>query len=301
MLLGKAHTKHVIGNTSHTGIAKILQQIFMGRAPNKSFQQVLSPAPVLAYFDVKKPVMITCDASQSGLGALLLQDNKPIVYASRALTNPKTRYAQIEKELLAVVFAFTRFHQYVYGKEVKVTLDHKPLESITKKPLSSAPPHLQGMLLQLQRYTFTLVYKPGKDMILADTLSHACINDKPNNTDLEEDLICAVNLIMSDLPVSDPKLREIRNAKEQDTTMMRLKNTIRSGWPEKDLRSIKTLDDYWSYRDELCEAESVILKGGKIVIPSSLKEDMLKIIHSSHLGVVKNNQRARDISDGKRY
>ncbi len=258
-------------------------------------KQVLSAAPVLAYFDVKKPVMITCDASQSGLGALLLQDNKPIAYASRALTNPETRYAQIEKELLAVVFAFTRFHQYVYGKEVTVESDHKPLESITKKPLSAAPPRLQRMLLQLQRYTFTLVYKPGKDMILADTLSRAYINDKPDNTNLEEDLICAVNLIMSNLPVSEPKLKEIRNATEQDTTMMRLKNTIRSGWPEKRSQVHQDLRDYWSYRDELCEAEGIILKGGKIVIPSSLKEDMLKIIHSSHLGVVKNKQRARDI------
>ena len=151
-------------------------------------KQVLSAAPVLAYFNVKKPVTITCDVSQSGLGALLLQDNKPIAYVSRALTDPETRYAQIEKELLAVVFAFTRFHQYVYGKEVAVD---KLLESITKKPLSAAPPRLQRMLLQLQRYTFTLLYKPGKDMILADTLSRAYINAKPESTDLEEELICA--------------------------------------------------------------------------------------------------------------
>ena len=258
-------------------------------------KQVLSVAPVLAYFDVKKPVIITCDASQSGLGALLLQDNKPVAYASRALTDPETRYAQIEKELLAVVFAFTRFHQYVYGKEVEVESDHKPLESITKKPLSAAPPRLQRMLLQLQRYTFTLVHKPGKDMILADTLSRAYINVKPDSTDLEEDLICAVNFIVSNLPVSDPKMTEIRSATEQDTTMIRLKNTIQSGWPEKRSQVHQDLRDYWTYRDELCETDGIILKGGRIVIPSSLREDMLKIIHSSHLGVVKNKQRARDI------
>ena len=98
---------------------------------------------MLTYFDVTKPVTITCDASQTGLGALLLQDNKLIAYASRALTDPETRYAQIEKELLAVVFTFTRFHQYVYGKEVEVESNHKPLESITKKQLSAAPPRLQ--------------------------------------------------------------------------------------------------------------------------------------------------------------
>ena len=170
--------------------------------------------------------MITCDSSQTGLGALLLQDNKPVAYASRALTDPETRYAQIEKELLAVVFAFTRFHQYVYGKEVKVESDHKSLESITKKPLSAAPPRLQRMLLQLQRYTFTLIYKPGKDMILADTLSRAYINAKPESNDLEDDLICAVNLIVNNLPVSDPKLQEIHCSTGQDSMMMTLRNTI---------------------------------------------------------------------------
>ena len=141
-------------------------------------KQILSVAAVLTYFDVSKPVTITCDASQTGSDAILLQDNKPIAYASSALTNPETRYAQIEKDLLAVIFTFTRFHQYVYGKEVEVKSDHKPLESITKKPLSAAPPRLQRMLLQLQIYTFTLAYKPGKDVVLANTLSHAYIKRK---------------------------------------------------------------------------------------------------------------------------
>ena len=104
------------------------------------------------------------------------------------------------KKLLAVGVTFTQFHQYVYGKEVDVESDHKPLESITKNPLSAA---LQRMLLQLQRYTCRLIYKPSKNMILADTLSCAYINTKPDNTDLEDDLICAVNLIVNNLPVSD--------------------------------------------------------------------------------------------------
>ena len=261
----------------------------------KEIKQILSVAPVLAYFNVKKPVTITCDASQSGLGALLLQDNKPIAYASRALTDPETRYAQIEKELLAVVFAFKRFHQYVYGKEVKVESDHKPLESITKKPLSAAPPRLQRMLLQLQRYTFTLEYKPGTDMILADTLSRAYINACPDSDNLEEDLVCAINLLVNNLPVSDPKLEEIRNATAQDTTMMTLKGTIESGWPEKKSEVPQELRPYWNYRDEMNEACGIIFKGQKIVVPLTLRKEMLKIIHSSHLGMVKCKQRARDI------
>ena len=89
-------------------------------------------------------MIITCDASKSGLGALLLQEGKPVTYASRALSDAEMRYAQIEKKLLAVVFASTKFHQYVYGKDVVVESDHKPLEMIAKKALVAALhiPHL---------------------------------------------------------------------------------------------------------------------------------------------------------------
>ena len=85
-------------------------------------------------FDVSKPVTVQCDASKSALGAVLLQDNKPVAYASRSLTDTETRSAQIEKELLIAVFALKRFNQYTFGKQVMVESDHKPLETIVKKP-----------------------------------------------------------------------------------------------------------------------------------------------------------------------
>ena len=191
----------------------------------KAFQEikeVLSKHPVLAYFDVTKPITISCDASQSGLGAVILQDSKPIAYASRALTDTETRYA---KEFLAVVFAFSRFHQYVYGKDVIVESNHKPLEAITRKQLSAVPLQLQGMLLQLQRYSFSLIYKPGKEMTVADTLSRAYLEDEPNSDDLSEDLICAVNMVLNNLPVSDAKLQAIQQATKADPFMTKLQAT----------------------------------------------------------------------------
>ena len=63
----------------------------------------------------------------------------------------------------------------MYEKEALVESDHDPLEMIVKKPLAAAPPCLQQMLLQLQQYSFELKFKPGKDMVLADTISHAYI------------------------------------------------------------------------------------------------------------------------------
>ena len=82
----------------------------------------------------------------------------------------KYSYAQIEKELLAIVFACTHFEQYIYRRDVvQVETDHQPLVSIVLKPLNSAPSQLQKMLLRLQKYNLHMMYKRGKDMFLADT------------------------------------------------------------------------------------------------------------------------------------
>ena len=83
------------------------------------------------------------DASIAGLGAALNQEHGPVAFASKAMNETQCRYAQIEKELLAVVFARKRFHQYVYGKHITTESNHKPLEAIFKKPLSQAPSRLQ--------------------------------------------------------------------------------------------------------------------------------------------------------------
>lgn len=99
---------------------------------------------MLRFYDVTKAVYIQSDASQTGLGACLLQDGHPIAYASRTMTQSECNYAQIEKEMLAICFAVDKFHQYIYGKKVNVATDHRPLEAIMKKTIASAPPRLNG-------------------------------------------------------------------------------------------------------------------------------------------------------------
>ena len=125
-------------------------------------REMNTTTPVLAYYDVTQAITIQCDASQSGLGAVLLQEGKPVCYASRALTHTEENYAQIEKELLAIVFACERFDQYVYGRHITVQSDHKPLEIITKKSMIDAPKRLQRMLLRLQKYNIDVVYTKGR-------------------------------------------------------------------------------------------------------------------------------------------
>ena len=140
----------------------------------KRLKAVPTSKPALAFYDVIEPVTIQSDASQSGLGACIMQKGKPVVYASRAMTSAEQNYAQIEKEMLAICFATSKFHQYVYEKpNVSVQADHKPQESILKKPLCKSPPRLQRLMLRLQPYDLEVHYMSGKYMYLADTLSRS--------------------------------------------------------------------------------------------------------------------------------
>ena len=117
-------------------------------------KEALARSPVLGYYDAKKELTLQVDASSTGLGAALIQEGQPIAYASKALTPTQQNYAQIEKELLAVVFGCAKFEGYIVGRDVTIETDHKPLESIIKKPLHASPLRLQRMLVQLQKSTW---------------------------------------------------------------------------------------------------------------------------------------------------
>ena len=103
--------------------------------------------------------------------ACLLQEGQPIAFASKSLTDTETRYANIERELMAIVFACQWFNMYILGRPFTLVSDHRSLEMIHQKSLASAPPRHQQMLLQLQRYNVTIRYRPGKEMLLIDALS----------------------------------------------------------------------------------------------------------------------------------
>ena len=142
----------------------------------EDIKDMICKATTLAYFNPNKPVTIQVDASQEALGAALMQHGKVIAFASKSLTETEQRYANIERELLACVFGAERFTQYALGKHFVIESDHKPLEMISKKSLRAAPARLQRMLLRLQKFDFTLKYRPGREMVLADSLSRLPMN-----------------------------------------------------------------------------------------------------------------------------
>ena len=106
------------------------------------------------------------------------------------MSSSEKNYAQIEKEMLAILFELNKFHHFTYGRNVTVVTDHKPLVSLVKKALTRAPKRLQAMLLRAQEYNFEVTYKSGKDIPIADALSRA-----PVNSSKSEEEIISVNLI----------------------------------------------------------------------------------------------------------
>ena len=217
-------------------------------------------------------------------------DGQAITYASRSMAETETNYVQIEREMLAIVFAVERFGQYVYSRPVLVQADHRPLEVIYKKSLTSAPKRLQRMLLRLQTFDLTVTYKKGSEMVLADTLSRA-YGSSTSSGETEQDAEAVY--IIQYLPVSEETQTAIQNATESDDTLRELKSTIRLGWPlTKDVAPV-SVGNYFPFRDKLTLQNGIIFKGERIVIPSSLRSDMMAKIHASHIAIQGCLRRAR--------
>ena len=252
-------------------------------------KKCISSPPVLAYYNPKLPVTISADASQNGLGCVCLQEGKPIAYASRSLTETEKRYAQIEKELLALLYACTKFDQYIFGRHVNAETDHQPLVTIMKKTIHNATPRIQKMILKLQRYNISLVYKRGKDLLIADALSRAYQDDnESDSSNLDEYDIMHVEVL------SNTRLEELKTATQNDHTSTVLKTVIMRGWPRSYNDVPKEAQPYYSFRDELTVVNDIILRGQRFVIPESLQSYYTTQLHKGHPGIDATKRRANE-------
>ena len=265
---------------------------------------LVTAVPVLRYYDVSKPVTIQSDSSQTGLGCCLLQGGQPVAFASRALNQTEQNYAQIEKECLSIVFACQRFHYYLYGRgDVTAETDHRPLVSIFSKPLLSAPKRLQSMLLTLQNYCLTVVYKPGPEMYISDTLSRAPTPPQRMDIQYRREMVCSMQQEQCDtaaiqqadyLNVTCQRLAQIRKHTEEDVCLQTLKSVVLGGWPEHKEESPMAIRDYWAIRDEISAQDGVLFRSQRVIIPKSMRPEMLRRIHYNHVGGEACFRQARD-------
>ena len=216
----------------------------------------LSESACLAYYDPSKELVIQVDSSKHGLGAVLLQDGRPIEYASRALTPSERNWAQIEKEALAVLYGLERFDQYTYGRLITIENDHKPLASILSKPLSMAPKRLQDIMMRYNRYDVNFVFTKGSKLYLADTLSIAHLQSIEGNQDERAQIMN----IKTFGEIPDVQLEEIRQATALDSSLQDVIQFVMEGWPEEKHFVSPYACPYFDIRDTLTVVDGILLK-----------------------------------------
>ena len=128
-------------------------------------------APILEYYNARKTTVFQTDVSIKGLGTCLLQDKRPVYFASKALTEAQWGYVGIELESLAVAWAMEKVHHFLYANHFILETDQKPLETILSRSLNQATLCLQRISIKTFPYNFTVRYLPGLKNQLADCLS----------------------------------------------------------------------------------------------------------------------------------
>ena len=269
------------------------QRLAMGRA-----KDLLTSAPTLVHYDLSKPTVVSADASSYGIGAVILQDHggtlKPIAFCSRTLSSAERGYAQIEKECLASIWACEKFSRYLVGLDsFTLQTDHKPLVPlINSKDLHETPIRCQRMLIRFLRFNVRAVHTPGKNLVIADTLSRSPVVE-PDEGKLSRDVEAHVDSVASSWPVSDARLDRIAHESKGDSVLKEVLQYTASGWPRYKDDVAPELQKFYEHRGELSVHRGLLLRGSRIVIPARMQDEILDKLHHGHLGIAKCRERAK--------
>ena len=210
------------------------------------------------------------------------------MYASRSLTETERRYAQIEKEALAITWACEKFSEYILGKQILIETDHKPLVPLlSSKHLDDLPPRVLRFRLRLMRFAFSIVHVPGKYMYTADALSRAPTGVPVDNcTAFQKEVEGHIAAVTEILPATKQQLDKYRHAQAADSDTGALINYCKFGWPAK-TKLPPNLKSYWTVRGRLTLHDDLLLYGSRIVIPQGLRQETMQKIHQGHQGILK--------------
>ena len=284
------------------------------QAAFEAVKATLTEPPILAYFDASLPTAVHTDASRlKGLGYALLQlhgqDWKLVQCGSRFLTDVESRYAVVELEMLAVTWAVRKCHVYLAGmQEFRLITDHRPLVPIlnTKSLPEIENPRLQRLREKLMPYSFTAVWKAGKTHQLPDALSRAPVDHpSPEDEEAEQEVAHQTRSVMlahirnggdddgETSPFHDVILDKIREAARTDETYQTLRGVVLHGFPDHKADVPSVIHPYWSVRERLSVDDGLLVCGARLIIPHSLRREVLDRLHDSHQGVARTKRRAR--------
>ena len=281
----------------------------------REVKRVLSAPPVMAFFDPRLPTVLQTDASSTrGMGFALLQRHgdvwRLVHCGSRFLTDVETRYAVIEVELAACLWACKKCHMYLAGlSQFDVIVDHRPLVPILncKRLADIENPRLQRMRLWLTAYRFIANWQRGTDHKIPDALSRAPVSDpvegdevaEPDSDPLHSAVIAALQAESTTeegarlAPLMDSALEKVRAAATQDPEYLKLRDIVLRGFPEHCHDVPPDVRPYWGVRSMLSVDDGLLVYGSRLVIPSDMRRDVLRQLHASHQGVERTRRRAR--------
>ncbi|UYV80096.1 K02A2.6-like, partial [Cordylochernes scorpioides] len=246
------------------------------------------------HFNEDLPILVNCDASEYGVGAILSQIDhgveRPVVFASRTLNKTERRYAVIDKEALAVIFGVSKFSQYLLGRKFEILTDHKPLVGIfnPKKPIPQVlSPRMLRWCLTLAAYTYSIEYKPGKVNCNADALSRLPLNECPSVVPNPSEVF----FIESEHAAINSS--EVAKLTSRDPILSKVKFWAMNGWPER--RVDDTFKDFVSKSSEISVHKDCLLWGSRVITPERLRKDILNILHDTHIGIVGTKALARGL------
>lgn len=258
-------------------------------------KKALAESGVLVHFDPTKPIVVVADSSSYGVGVVLchLIDGveRPVCFASRTLNKAERNYSQLEKEALALVFGVRKFHNYLWGQSFSLITDHKPLLGVfsnTKQISPQASGRIQRWSLLLQAYQFTLKHRSGRILGTADALSRLPQVGSNESTPVPGEWSMLVNFL-DWAPVTSAT---IAAATRVDPILGRVAKACEMGW-QSGFHADEQFLPFFRRKDELSLQDGCVLWGSRVVIPTKLRESMLKELHAGHAGASRMKELAR--------
>ena len=213
---------------------------------------------------------------------------RPVAYASKCLSEAEQNYANIQRELLGVVFSLETFKYFTSGRKTIIITDHKPLTSLFSKCLANTSSRLARMKLCMCDYDVNVLYQKGSKMFLSDALSHLSSHNTRKGKQSE---IKGLNISVHDVEtdVHETTLDKICNHSKTDSTLSLVMQYILGNANEY----AEPAQAYFTSREELTIVGGLLVKGNRIVIPTDVRHDCLETLYASHLGLQKTLLRAR--------